>query len=869
MATPAVDSLIEDVVDLEAKKVARLCCVVACCAWTVGCGRGHDAGVRDSDGAGGARVDAAVGDGGKARPSAPRVWSAWPLANYDPAGTRRSPNLGPRTPTLRFGIDLVTSMLVIGGDGTLYTTVWNGATSADSVAALDPATGATRWSFHPTPSVPTTVPPISPAIAVGPEGNVYAAFTQGPFFALRPDGSVRWQFTTGRTGPSGDLSAFSQPLVDADGRVYVGERSVVYAFESDGRLAWKYDARSVEPASPAAMADDGTIYVKEDFGDLHALDRAGAARWTLSVSASLPQLGGPVVRDDGSLLFAILGDKSYGVVDSGGGIVWQKPGAFATPFALGADGTAYGGEALGALKMGSDGTISWRAAGGGSSALVDAAGTVYSSAPGYVQAVDTTGVSTWLLTTSPAIATPSLYAIGGDGTLYARAGGRLLAIGGGGPCEGPPLDCDDGDPCTVDRCDVASAGCVHVPKCASRSACTIARCAADGACTFAAVTDGLACDDGVACSQGDACRAGQCASSASTCALGGGWPTSGYDSGRTHASTLLGPRAAALVWPAPGPRVTSFAIADDGTIYAATASDVHTVSPAGAEAPFASVAASDLELRQDGVIYAIVGGGLQAIDGGGAAQWMFSPALYAPAIGPSGAIYAASAFALNALGADGSTLWAVPTGGLTSDASPVVGPEGTVYALCTDLWAITSDGRVKWKRSVGWGTGLLVGPTGVVYVLLDGGVRAVDASGADVWAWSLGRSARFAAALSPDGGELILTAGTTLYRLDAKTGAQRSAFTPPSPSSPHLELSPPIVGFDGVIYVVANTTDDSFNPMTQATVVAVDRADHALWSISFPRARDASGGNLEIAPERRLVLTVGGALQAIGEPPAN
>src|SRR5678810_957134 len=47
---------------------------------------------------------------------------------------------------------------------------------------------------------PTGVPPQSPSIAVGPEGNVYVAYRQGAFYALAPDGSVRWQFTTGKSG---------------------------------------------------------------------------------------------------------------------------------------------------------------------------------------------------------------------------------------------------------------------------------------------------------------------------------------------------------------------------------------------------------------------------------------------------------------------------------------------------------------------------------------------------------------------------------------------------------------------------------------------------------------------------------------------
>src|SRR5258708_5908686 len=53
---------------------------------------------------------------------------------------------------------------------------------------------------------------------------------------------------------------------------------------------------------------------------------------------------------------------------------------------------------------------------------------------------------------------------------------------------GPKIQCDDGNPCTVDSC-VRGTGCVHTPA------------------------DGAACDDGDACTQTDTCQAGACVGS--------------------------------------------------------------------------------------------------------------------------------------------------------------------------------------------------------------------------------------------------------------------------------------------------------------------------------------------------------------------
>ena len=88
--------------------------------------------------------------------------------------------------------------------------------------------------------------------------------------------------------------------------------------------------------------------------------------------------------------------------------------------------------------------VVWQAAVGGRDAIVDGAGTVYSTATGSIAAIDASGVFKWQFSavdpTNPSTAqvTPGLRAIGGDGTLYVLFGGRVHAIGGGGRCEGKP-----------------------------------------------------------------------------------------------------------------------------------------------------------------------------------------------------------------------------------------------------------------------------------------------------------------------------------------------------------------------------------------------------------------------------------------------
>ncbi len=118
----------------------------------------------------------------------------------------------------------------------------------------------------------------------------------------------------------------------------------------------------------------------------------------------------------------------------------------------------------------------------------------------------------------------------------------------GGVCKGgPPLVCDDSNPCTTDACDPTGeasgkAGCGSTPNtaaCSDGSACTVGDtcalgackpgqpkpCSDDNPCTADSCDVKLGCqhaakagpcDDGDACTTGDSCKAGTCASGAAT-----------------------------------------------------------------------------------------------------------------------------------------------------------------------------------------------------------------------------------------------------------------------------------------------------------------------------------------------------------------
>jgi hypothetical protein len=84
-------------------------------------------------------------------------------------------------------------------------------------------------------------------------------------------------------------------------------------------------------------------------------------------------------------------------------------------------------------------------------------------------------------------------------------------------CTHTPKDCSDSDLCTTDNCDPASGACRHVAKdCSDGSVCTDDSCdPATGVCQYAFNT--ASCDDGNACTQNDVCGSGTCGGQAVSC----------------------------------------------------------------------------------------------------------------------------------------------------------------------------------------------------------------------------------------------------------------------------------------------------------------------------------------------------------------
>ena len=110
-------------------------------------------------------------------------------------------------------------------------------------------------------------------VAVGYDGTLYAGNTNFLYYAILPDGSLKWTYATGSNN-------WSQAAFGDDGTIYWGSTDTfIRAVAPDGRERWRTRTLGFIAAS-AAVGTDGTIYIGSFDSNLYALDpKNGRLRW--------------------------------------------------------------------------------------------------------------------------------------------------------------------------------------------------------------------------------------------------------------------------------------------------------------------------------------------------------------------------------------------------------------------------------------------------------------------------------------------------------------------------------------------------------------------------------------------------------------
>jgi len=354
----------------------------------------------------------------------------------------------------------------------------NTANAADPVAYYSgPQKGEIVWTFN---YGPGEFGYTSPSLAS--DGTIYVATIgdSGFIYAIHPDGTLKWRFTTERglgaqgTGAVGSdgtyfilsndkyfyalaanggvkwkkkfsvASGVLRPAVSASGEVIVPAQTGIIAFdESSGDTVW-FHATTATAGWGITLDREGNIYTGTENG-LLSLSPQGEHRWEFPTTA-LPILE-PVIASDGTILFTVTDSLLY-ALNPDGTLKWtfnlmghsnsNVPGLLSDGrivtlnswklFLLQRDGQLLWEREMQAL-VGRNGVFL-----NDSHPIIDAEGTIYlaiglTRGQGNFHAISAGGEIKWSLTIdAPWVLVFPKPALGPDGTLYVGGDFSLNAI---------------------------------------------------------------------------------------------------------------------------------------------------------------------------------------------------------------------------------------------------------------------------------------------------------------------------------------------------------------------------------------------------------------------------------------------------------
>ncbi len=205
----------------------------------------------------------------------------------------------------------------LGTDGTVYV-----ASMDDHLYAITPPTGggnqgAVKWSFkfgdHPGSGTLVTDPNAAfpgangqggaATPSIGSDGTVYVGANNSNFYAVGPDGQLKWMYAA----EPEVAGIWSAAAISADGRtLYFGaNKGGVYALNAgDGSLRWQYDIVGSIYNSPT-LDSQGRLYTGSTVGHLFAIDAERGTR-VFDYSVEAPVWTAPAIRADGTVVIGTL-----------------------------------------------------------------------------------------------------------------------------------------------------------------------------------------------------------------------------------------------------------------------------------------------------------------------------------------------------------------------------------------------------------------------------------------------------------------------------------------------------------------------------------------------------------------------------------
>jgi outer membrane protein assembly factor BamB len=204
------------------------------------------------------------------------------------------------------------TLTFISGDGCMYHLCTEGdyARAADRLrwkfeAELRPGVSFNRW--------------FEGNVAIGPDGTFYAGNTNFNYYAVRPDGALKWTYATGSNNWS--MAAFAE-----DGTIFWGSNDTfIRAVSVEGRERWRVRTLGFIAAS-AAVGADGTVYIGSFDSQLYALEpHSGRVKWKFATGDhiySSAALGADAAGQTRAIYFGSTDGVCY-AVNPTGQLLWK------------------------------------------------------------------------------------------------------------------------------------------------------------------------------------------------------------------------------------------------------------------------------------------------------------------------------------------------------------------------------------------------------------------------------------------------------------------------------------------------------------------------------------------------------------------
>lgn len=193
----------------------------------------------------------------------------------------------------------------IGEDGTVYTS------AEDEIWALDPQSGAIRWS------VPGPTPTGVTGTSIGLDGTIYGCFNPrdaSVLMAISPDGRILWQ-TTLASRPT------FPPSIDSRGRVILKTYSsslgsFLECYDPTGSLVWQIPTPGTGTDPVVIDGHDNIYFISGGITlRLLAYTSEGEYRWEWnSPTSAIPRYQAPVMGPDGTIYMMVDEDAEDGVM---------------------------------------------------------------------------------------------------------------------------------------------------------------------------------------------------------------------------------------------------------------------------------------------------------------------------------------------------------------------------------------------------------------------------------------------------------------------------------------------------------------------------------------------------------------------------